>query len=137
MGINSSDITYFITFFIIGILFALAVHVFSRHFWGRFLKALNDKNAFDEGSAVTLSDIGYKKSLLIKYALSHKTTVSFIVGKVEAKPDTKYYIPEEKRRKAEALFRSDGLSLRSFITLVIVLIAVLAICKYALPYIFD
>ncbi len=139
MGINSSDITYFVTFFIIGILIALAVHVFSRHFWGKFLKALFDNGACNEESAVKLSDIGYEKNFLIKYALSHKTTVSFIVGKVlsENKDNTKYYIPEEKSRKAEALYRADGLSLRSFVALIVVLVAVLLLCKYVVPYIFD
>ena len=139
MGLNSSDITYFITFFVIGILIALAVHIFSRHFLGGFLKALNDKGACNEDSAIKLSDIGYQKNFLIKYALSHKTTVSFIVAKIpsDTKDDTKYYIPEEKSRKAEALYRSEGLSPRAFVALIIVLLAVLLLCKYVVPYIFD
>lgn len=139
MEIYSSDITYFITFFIIGILIALTVHLFSRHVWGRFLKALSDKKACDEESAVTLSDIGYSKNFLIKYGLSHKTTVSFIVEKVKSEnnADIRYYIPENKSRKAEALYRSEGLSLRSFVSLIIVLAAVLLLCKNVLPYIFD
>ncbi len=138
MDFTSNSINTFLLFFIVGIILALIVQLISQKLYGKFLKTLNDLGANDELFSKTLEDIGYENNKLIKYALSHRTSVSFIVEKVtDEKSEIRYYIPEEHVKKAESLYRSDSFTLVTVLVSVACLVAVFFICKYIIPYIFD
>ncbi len=138
MDFTSSSITTFLLFFIIGIIAALIVQLITQKLWGRFLRDLNESGAHDELFSKTLAELGWENKKTIKYALSHRTSVSFIVEKVvDENGVERYYIPEEHVKKAESLYRSDSFSLATLLLGAACLIAVFFICKYLIPYIFG
>ena len=137
MNITSIDINRFLLFFIIGILLALIIQFISQSIYGRFLKKLHDEGAESDNKAKSLEDIEYSKNRIVKYALSHRTTLFFIIEKVIGEDNiTRYYIPEKNSKKAQALYRGNNFSLATFLVLVASLIAVFFLCKYVIPLIF-
>ncbi len=138
MDFTSNSINTFLLFFIVGIILALIAQLLSQKLYGKFLKALLEAGARDELFSKTLAELGFEKNRIIKYALSHRTSVSFIVEKVtDENGNSRYYIPEEQTRKAEALYRPDSFTLATLLVFVVCLVAVFLICKYIIPYIFD
>ena len=137
MNFTTSSVSAILFFFVIGIIAALTVQLLQGKLWGRFLRDLNESGAHDELFSKTLAELGYEKNNAVKYALSHKTSVSLIVERVVDENGTeRYYIPEERIKKAESLYRADSFTLATFLTGVILLVALFLICKYLLPYIF-
>jgi hypothetical protein len=121
-----------------GIILALAVQFFSQLVYGRFLKRLAEAGAVDELFSKTLSDIGFEKNILIKYALKKRNTLTFIVEKVvDENGEERYYIPDKNAQKAASLYRPDGFSLLTVLLTAAGLIVIFYMCKYVIPYLFD
>ena len=136
--INETNIGTILFFFIVGIIIALFTQMLTKKLYGRFLKTLITQSAHDELFSKTLEDVGFEKNIAIRTALRRKTTLSLIVEKtVDENGKERYFIPEERIKKAEALYRSDTFTLATFLVFVACLAAIFFICKYAIPYIFN
>ena len=98
-----------------GLALALIYTFYIKRVQGGLIRRLLAADALTEGSAVSLSALGYKNGGLLRHALREGTPLSAIV---HSTPDGRYYVPAEQVELAEKRYGSDGMTL--FVMLVYV-----------------
>ncbi len=138
MEITSSEVTRVLICFLIGIFVAFFAQFVLQKMYGKFLKSLQDAGATDDTSAKAPDELGCNKNFLIKIALKRRNTLTFIIKSTkDENGKLRYYIPKEKSEKAASVYRSNEITPVSAIILVVGIVAIFLLCKYALPLIFK
>lgn len=113
-----------------GLALALIYTFYIKRVQGGLIRRLLAADALTEGSAVSLSALGYKSGGLLRHALREGTPLSAIV---HSTPDGRYYIPAEQVELAEKRYGSDGMTLFVMLVSILVLFAVALVCVYVFP----
>ena len=113
-----------------GLALALIYTFYIKRVQGGLIRRLLAADALTEGSAVSLSALGYKNGGLLWHALREGTPLSAIV---HSTPDGRYYIPAGQVEMAETRYGSDGMTLFVMLVSILVLFAVALVCVYVFP----
>lgn len=125
LGLNT-----IIWMFMLGVAIATIAVYYNSRFLGRFVRALLAIDATSPQSAITLEELGIKITPAIRNALKPGTSFSQIVIKTE---DDRYYIAPDKVSLAKAKYKGKDIT----IVFVILILVILAICAFAMTYIFP
>jgi len=109
----------------IGFFIAIIITLYNDMVSGSVVRGLLKKKAFSKENAIQASDIGCKKGVL-KFSLRISSTLRKIVctadGASSNEPNgVKLYIPQQYIKKAESLYGTKGISVKSIILAVIAL----------------
>lgn len=130
----------------IGFILAAALAVYERRYLGGFVRACIARGALDEQNALTMKDLGYEKSFLLRRSLSRRDSgirrvlrfvgedredvlpeelggrrVTKIVMRDEINPAaTRFYVPAELRPRAETRYDAKGSGIGAFFVVVAV-----------------
>lgn len=92
-----------------GIVLASLYTLYQRSVPGRLVRALLSAAALSPDAAKTLAEIGCDGNCLLCFELRHNAVLKKTVQKVEGEGcDTRYYIPEELKYRAEGRFEKKG-----------------------------
>lgn len=124
----------------VGFILAASLVVYQRAYLGRMVRRLLERKAQDDASALTLQELGLKRSFLIRYTLRHRDAPLRKVVRYagETRPDAensgrglrmtdridyetaRFYIPENLQAHAEVRFRSKGTDGRALVIAILV-----------------
>ena len=102
---------------------------------GKFIRYLAEHNAFDAQSAQTLENSGFSGNPLLVGALKRGSAALY--GVVAVTDDKAYYIPAEKKKKAQKMFASHGTSLVLAIASSVVILAASYAVTLVLPWVIS
>ena len=108
---------------------------YNRVILGKFIRFLMKQCAFDEQSALTLEESGFANNHMLVGAL--KKGSATLYGVVHVTEEKAYYIPEEKKKKADKMFASEGTSLVIAIAASIVILLASYAVALALPWVIS
>ncbi len=121
---------------IIGFMIAAFVCLYNKVFLGKFVSFLLKNKADTEETAKTLKDAGISNAF-VKRALKSETLYSKLVCTNETdKKDilnVRFFIPSEKRDRADRLYAHNGISTTILIISLFLLVLLAAIAYIALP----
>lgn len=121
---------------IIGFVIAAFVCLYNRVFLGKFVSFLLKNKADSEENAKTLKDAGIS-NVFVKRALKSDSLYSKLVCTADTdKTDiinVKFYIPSEKRDRADRLYAHNGISTTILVISLFLLVLLAAIVYIALP----
>ena len=146
----------------IGCILASAVAVYERRYLGGFVRALIKRGAGDELNALSMADLGYEKSFMLKRTLSRRDSglrrVLRFVGEeredvlpeelggsskeklvMQDKIDpraTRFYVPAELLPRAETRYDAKGSGIGAFFLIVLVCLVGGALLLRLLPVFF-
>ena len=133
---NIDSIITVIYCFLIGIIIAFVISLFTKGIYGKFVDALVKHGADSSDTAKTLAEINIKGNPLIYRALSHRTTLSSVVtcsnGDAEVS-ERRYFIAPQYIVKAQAIYGRDKLSPVSIIVALVIFAAILLLLQYTVP----
>jgi len=110
---------------IAGVVIAACAVFFHKQTIGKFVKKLLTEKADTPETAKSLSDLGFEKNKLVKWALRPDTTlrkIIFSAENAEENAPARYYIPEDKAYRAEVTYNPDGASLLAMMAAIVVFI---------------
>ena len=132
-----------------GVVLGCFIMIRQKRIVGRFVRSLLDANASSPESALTLSQLGYKKSSSIKRYLRGKTILSGMVYEASETDESgnfsttirsrvnfetgRFYIPEEKNAGATVRFGTHDGHLKWFVVAAVVFFIIAAIAGQILP----
>lgn len=114
----------------LGVFLAVVISYLNKRTTGKLVKALLEKKAESEETALPLTELGFKKQSF-RYALRKTSTLRSIIKEANSEEDSapRYYIPQESSYRAEVLYKPDG---ASPLTLIFVALGLIAITIFLL-----
>ncbi len=130
----------------VGFVVAALMTAYTRVVLGGFVRKLIADDALDAGRARSIMELGYFRSVAIRYELSRGSSLRMVVRSVEENTDApaaarkkervdflsaRFYIPEELRYRAETRFDKKGSGwLPVILVIVAVIVAASLLCLY-------
>lgn len=133
---NIDSILTVVYCFLVGIIVAFVISLFTKGIYGKLVDALVRHGADSPDTAKDLKELGVKNNPLLDNALRRRTTLSSLVSCANSDSDVserKYYILPQHRIKAQAIYGRDKLSPISTVIALVVFVAVLLLINYAVP----
>ena len=125
-GMPKEDFKTAVWCLVAGIIIAFVVIFFNKTVTGALVRALLDGGAIGEENSKTLAELGLDENTSFKNSYKRSKTIRGYVKTdketAEIMPDTKMYIPEELKSRAEAQFALRGNEL--FIVIIGALISI-------------
>ena len=139
----------------IGVCVAILYSHFLKIKLGPFVKALIKAKAISPESALSLEELGFEKNKHVLYDLKRKSGLRRLVERCEVKktpenkqPDdveksaleekcVKYYIPDEKVGRADAIYVNGGSSLKMTIIMLVVFLALTVLLLKLAPLLIN
>ncbi len=129
----------------IGIVLAALYNFYVRQIPGSVARALLRAEALSEESAKTAEELGLSGKVLALFELTRGSALSRIVRYVGDEPDaegrrapktadTRYYIPEEKKYRAEIRFQKEGNSVMGLVITTALSVAIAVLVINLLPW---
>ena len=158
-GATLSQIVFAI---MLGCILAAAVAVYERRYLGGFVRALIARGAQDEQTALSMADLGYKKSFLLRSTLSRRDSglrrvlrfageeredyipeelggknreVTVMRDKIDPQ-STRFFVPPALLPRAETRYDAKGSGIVSFLVIVLVCLVAGALLLRLLPMFF-
>lgn len=124
----------------VGIIAALILVSWRKGYMGNVIRSLLKAEAFSEETAKSPEELGLEKKPILKRALKRQRFGGLVkcvgVDLLEKKPDfssARYYIPEDRRYRAEDSYSRRGVGVPMIIFWAIVLIPVFMVLRFAIP----
>ena len=135
----------FVVALCIGILLAALYNFYMRHVPGSVVRTLLRAEALSEESAKTAEELGLSEKPLAMFELTRGSALSHIVRYVGDEPDaegrrapktadTRYYIPEEAKYRAELRFDKEGNGAAGLVITAVLSVAIAALVIRLLPW---
>lgn len=159
LRISGITLGQLIIFAMLACLFASLCVSYQRTYLGRLVRALYEREAFDEASALSLADLGLAKKSLLKLELGRPQTVLRksirYVGEGEPRyvdargrvhyrtrevidfENTRFYLPEGLRERAIIRFSGKGNGAKSFLLSILIAVVGTALLIHFLPALFS
>lgn len=122
--------------FLIGIIVAFVISLFTKSVYGKLVDALVKYDADSIDSAKTLKEIKIKRNLMISHALSRRTTLSSVISCANSDADEserRYYILPEHKIKAQTIYGRESISPISIIVAVVIFAVILILLEKVIP----
>ena len=116
--------------FCIGILLASLYTLYQKLVPGNIVRKLLGAQAHTPETAKTLAELSLDRNRLVAYELSHNRVLAGLIKTVEGEGDTRYYIPEELKYRADVRFEEKGFGVAALL-LTAVVVAGLALALIA------
>ncbi|MCI8387880.1 MAG: hypothetical protein HFE63_05375 [Clostridiales bacterium] len=125
----------------IGFIIGIGITVYNRCVLGTLIRKLIERQAFSDGGAVTVAELGCGNPF-IKFALREKGTLRRIVYMVGDTPETrkresfdtaKFYLPEQNIHRAEVVYGSSGMNIVSVLLSVLAFLVVVMVAFFVIP----
>ena len=104
----------------IGIVLASVYAAYQRGVVGKPVRALLAAGALSPESAKTLADLSLDRNPFVGFELSHNRVLQGLIKTLEGEGDTRYYIPEELKYRAEVRFDAKGFGVFSLLLTAVV-----------------
>jgi len=152
------DLSVYLICVFIGIVIAAVYAFYNKNILGSFVRRLLEEGCDSEENGLTLRELGFDKSSLVRFALRPTSSLTRVVEftsgeetaeggeKVKARgrrsPKTDldsavFYIPAEKAEKASRTYDSHGTTILSVALTIVVFFFVFVVSYFLLPLIFD
>ena len=112
-----------------GIFLAFVWSVITKAVYGKLIDELIKNECEDLLSAKTLDELGVKKNFLLANALKKNHSLDRLL----CVDNSRYYLPKEKKLKAQCLYGREKISLVSIIVTFLLFIAIVLACNYIIP----
>lgn len=139
LDVNSSSFIIIVVGVAVGLLFGIISSVICKSVSGKVVKSLRRLSASDEGSAVTVHDMGLDKNLFLRFVLKPNSALYKAISCVpcftsakETRIDyekSRFFLPEEKRISAETRFAPEP---HPIMTIVLACVLVTAAAFFAI-----
>ncbi len=133
-----------------GVTVAGVLAIYYRSMLGKLVRYMLKNKIHTPEEAISLSDTPYRKNPFIKHALRSGGVYGKVINYTDGENDgsvfasgklpsgktvmsRKYYIPEDKRYRAEFMFSKKGTNIPALIVTVILLVAFTLLCLYYMP----
>ncbi|MBQ9941249.1 MAG: hypothetical protein IJO74_06910 [Clostridia bacterium] len=107
---------------------------YNRIVLGKFVRELIKKSSYSENDAVFPDAVGLQNDLFLKNSLKSKTSVLY---GVITRCENGFYIPEEKKDKAEKMYGLKGSSFAMVIISSAAIIATVYLLTIIMPYLVE
>ncbi len=123
---------------VIGIIIACAFMLYQIKVPGKLVRALSDKEAYSEETAVSAAELGYKREWLLRFMLSGNGALAKYVAVISHEKDKRgkdilatanFYLREETKDRAQMRYNKNNASAGALIA-AILLFSALAVALY-------
>lgn len=117
-----------------GIVIAFIWSLITKIIYGKLIDALVREDCENEQTAKGLEELRIKKNFLLSFSLREGKTLSKLISRAEGE---RYYLLPEKKLKAQCLYGRERVSIITVITTFLLFAAIMVICTYLVPLIFN
>lgn len=116
-----------------GVILAMLIVLYNKLVTGRLVRYLIKNEITGEENAVTLTDAGCGKNLLLKLALKDGTTFRKVVYKAGGEGEARYYLPEDKQGRASTAYDNKGASVFAVLIGAVLFTGALLLLRILIP----
>ena len=130
------NMNYILIGLYVGIVIALSVICYRKNHMGKAIRAIIEKGALSEESALTAEELGLAGKRTLISALRREKFGSLVKTADSAKDgdaQARYYIPEDRRYEAENRYSRRGSGIGSVIIWAVILIPVFMFLRFIIP----
>ena len=130
------NLNYILLALYAGVVIALSVVCYRKRHLGKAVRAIIEKGALSEDSALTAEELGLAGSRTLSSALRREKFGSLVKAASSGKDGgsvARYYIPEDRRYEAETRYSGRGCGIGAVIIWAVILIPVFMILRFIIP----